>query len=181
MDSARDFVDQHPKLPVFVANIAVSKIIQLIKAEALEPLFNDERVTQGIQSLPGSLKTVAEWIPYVLSGTVRTVADSNTPVGILLGEAVAESLNLIGVKVHEISSVERHMILEASASEIKHQLADQVGREGHGFWDRVTEITGNKYDWNTLLNQTETAIDRGRENVRVRRDARKARGLRRFL
>ena len=185
IDFVRNLLDQHPKLPVWVANSLVSKVIQLVKDNVIDPTFANSAVAAKIRSSPALVKTLAEWIPYVLSGTVRTFAKQNSPVSILFEEALAESFNLIGIRFKELSSTDQAMIIDVVGSqaipEIRREIVEQVAKEGPGFWRQVMRLTGTVQDWENLLGQADGVLDKFQQSIQARRVARKARGVRRFL
>lgn len=137
-------IDRYPRLPAVLANTSASKLIQLIKKNALDPALGHERVVQKIQSWPTAIKKMAEWVLYFLSGTVRTMPEPNHPVAMALQEALAESLTQVGIKVNEISAmspVERREIIEAVLPLVKDQLV-QEERKDSGFKKAIMVIGG---------------------------------------
>jgi len=137
-------IDRYPRLPYLLANISSSKLIQLIKDNAIEPVLSREQTVQKIQSLPRSAKVVTEWVLYLLSGAVRTMPEPGHPITVALQEALAESLTLVGIKVNEISTipiVEQREIIDAALPLVRVRLA-QEAREDSGFRRTIKAIGG---------------------------------------
>lgn len=173
-------IDRYPSLPALLANTSASKLIQLVKKNALDPAFGHEQVVQNIQSWPTPMKKSAEWILYTLSGVVRTMPEPGHPVAIALQEAFAESLTQIGIKIEEIPVAEQTAVIDAVMPVIRAQLVDTIKKD-HPFRDRVDAITGTAQDWDKVIQEADDFVSRVNEKTRSHREARKARGWRRFL
>lgn len=173
-------IERYPKLPTLLANTAVSKVIQLIKNKALDPFFEHEQTVQRIQSWPQSIQKVAEWVPYFLSGVVRTMPAQEHPVGIVLQEALAETLTQIGIKVDEISMADRMEIIDMTMPSIRTKLIG-TARTDYRFRDRVDTISGTAHDWNKVIQEADNFVSRISEKTQAHREARKAHGWGRFI
>lgn len=173
-------VERYPRLPVLLANTSASKLIQLIKDKAIDPVFENKGATQKIQSASPLTNKTVEWVMYFLSGWVRTMPEPAHPVAIAIQEALAESLTQVGIKVNEISTADRMEIIDAVMPAIQEELVEKV-KNDHWFMDRVDAITGSAHDWNMVFQDANDAISLIREKTQTHRTARKARGWRRFL
>ncbi len=182
IDTARNVLDRNPRLLVWVANSLVSKVIQLVKNNLIDPAFEYSDVASKMRSSSVPIKVLAEWIPYMLSGTVRTIAEPNSPVGILFEETLAESLNLIGIKFKELSSAKQTAFIDVAmpiaAPEIRREAVEQIRKEGSKFLEQVSRIIGTSQDWDQTLREAEASVSCLEENTRAHRAARKARGIR---
>ena len=144
-------VERYPRLPVLLANTSASKLIQLIKDKAIDPVFDHNQTIWRIQSWPPFLKKIAEWVPYFLSGAVRTMPEPGHPVTIALQEALAESLTQVGMKVNEISAmtpIERKELIDAVLPLVKDQLV-QEERKDSGFKKALLAIGAGAKEFTT--------------------------------
>lgn len=173
-------VERYPDLPTFLANTVASKVIQLIKNKTVDPAFSRERVVQEIQSWPQSVQKTAEWVLHTLSGAVRTLPDQEHPVGIILQEALAETLTQVSIKVNEISAAERTEIIDMAMPIVRDRLIGSV-RSDYWFRDRLDAIFGTSQDWDVILDEAVNSVSRFDEKTQTHRAARKARGWGRFL
>lgn len=173
-------VERYPRLPALLANTSASKLIQLIKDKAIDPVFDHNQTVWKIQSWPPLLKKTAEWVPYFLSGWVRTMPEPNHPVAIAIQEALAESLTQVGIKVSEISTADRLEIIDMTMPIVRGKLADAVKEDGE-FRDRLETILGSVHDWNEVIKGGENFLSHVNEKTQAHRQARLAHGRRRFL
>jgi len=183
MSVIRELTDKYPRLPALFANIMVSKVIQVFKDRALEPVFERPSVAKRIQDLPQSLQKGAEWVFYFLSGAIRTMPERGTVMGIIAQEALAESLTQTGIKINELSAREYEKYLEVIdiSQPIVH--AELVGatKKDHQFRERLDSIFGSAHDWKEILRKANDFVSRVDKQTQVHREARKANGWRRLL
>ncbi|OGM97633.1 MAG: hypothetical protein A2735_03440 [Candidatus Yanofskybacteria bacterium RIFCSPHIGHO2_01_FULL_41_21] len=175
-----ELIGRYPRLPVLLANTSASKMIQLIKDKAIDPVFDDGRMIQKIHSWPQPAKGVAEWVMYFLSGSVRTVPQSNHPVVLVFQEALAESLTQVGIKFNEISTAERKEVIDLMTPIARSRIAGAV-EDDHNFKVRLNTILGSAIDWTEIIQEADNSISRFSEKTQAHREARKASGWRRFL
>ncbi|GEM_PF-3673923 len=179
-DVIRSFIERYPRLPVLLANTLASKIIQIVKNRAIDPVFDDGRVIQKIHSWPQPAKGVAEWVMYILSGAFRTMPQPGHPVAIAFQEALAESLTQVGIKINEISTADRMEIIDATMPAVRAKLVSAVG-EDHQFKVRLNTILGGAIDWVEIIQGGNKVIFGISEKTKAHREARRARGWGRFL
>lgn len=173
-------IERYPKLPALLANVAVGKVIQLIKDKAIDPALDHEQMVQKIQSWPKPVKKAAEWILYTLSGAVRTMPEQQHPIAIVLQEALAEALTQTGIKVDEISIADRKEIINATIPIVRSEVIGAVKKD-HQFRERLDAILGTAHDWDKIFQEADDFISHVSEKTQAHRAARKARGWRRFL
>ena len=173
-------IDRYPRLPALLANTSASKLIQLIKDKAIDPILGQEQAIHKIQSWSTPVKKTAEWALYLLSGTVRTMPEPGHPVAIMLQEALAESLTQVGIKINEISNTERMEIIVSTLPIIRGELIGAAGKD-HSFRDRMDTIIGTAHDWDKLIDEADNYVSHISQKTQAHRAARKARGWRRFV
>ncbi|MDP4001643.1 MAG: hypothetical protein Q8P69_01185 [bacterium] len=173
-------VERYPRLPALIANTSASKLIQLIKDKAIDPIFDDGRTIRKIYSWPQPAKGVAEWVMYILSGAFRTMPQPGHPVAIAFQEALAESLTQVGIKINEISTADRTEIIDATMPAIRAKLISAVG-EDHQLKVRLNTILGGTIDWVEIIQGGNEVLFGIHEKTQAHREARRARGWRRFL
>ena len=175
--------EKYPQLPTLLANTAASKVIQLVKKRVLDPVFAHERTIQSVQAWPRSVQKMAEWAMYLLSGTVRTMPDRVNPIAIVLQEALAESLTQVGMKIEDINAipmVERIEIIDVTMPRVRPLLIGSAA-DDYQFQRGLNTIFGTIDDWVKFLDEAVNSVSRVREKTQAHREARKARGWRRFL
>ncbi len=161
-------VDRYPRLPTLLANISSSKLIQLIKDNAIDPALDHEQTVQKIQSWSPSVKRAAEWALYLLSGAIRTMPEPEHPIAIALQEALAESLTQVGIKVNEIpaiSVIERREIIDAAMPLVRSQLAQETVKDS-GFKQALVAIGGGAKEFTA---EAGSRMSRYREALRDKR------------
>lgn len=179
-DLIEGLVEQHPKLPIFLANTVAGKIIHMIDRKIISPVFSREKTVQEIQSWPKSVKITAEWILYLLGGAVRTLPDKKHPVAIMMQEALVETLTHTGMKIAEIPEKEREEIMSLALPEMRRELTEKV-KTDHKFRNALSAIFGTSKEWNSVLQETNGYLSQKSREIEAHREARKARGWRRFF
>lgn len=175
-----NLVEQHPKLPIFLANTVAGKIIHMIDRGIVSPVFSREKTVQEIQSWPKSVKMTAEWVLYLLGGAIRTMPDKKHPIAIIMQEALVETLTHAGMKIAEIPEKEQEEIITMALPEMRHELTEKI-KTDHKFRDLLGSIFGTSKEWNTALQEANGFLSQTSEKTKARREARKTRGWRRFF
>ncbi|MFH1235493.1 MAG: hypothetical protein V1685_00965 [Parcubacteria group bacterium] len=177
MSVVGNLIKHYPRLPALFANIMVSKVIQLIKTRALEPIINHSSAVRHIQDLPKSLQKGAEWIFYFLSGAIRTMPERGTVMGIIAQEALAESLTQTGIKINELSAREYGEyieVIDASQPVVHAELVGAVKKDRQ-FRDCLDAIFGTTHDWKEVLREADDFVSRVDKQTQAHREARRAR------
>lgn len=179
-DVIKRFVERNPRLPALVANTLAGKLIQIIKNKALDPTFGNGNMNHRIKLWSEPAKGVAEWVFYSLSGAVRTMPEPKHPVAIALQAALAETLTEVGIKINEISATDRMEVIDMAMPVVHGKLADAVKEDGE-LRDRISIIFGSEIEWENIISDGEGYLSYVREKTQFLREARRARGWRRFL
>lgn len=172
--------ERYPKWPTFLANTAASKITQLVKKKVLDPAFANEQIAGKIQSWPPAVKKTAEWILYLLSSVVRTMPNQEHPVAGMLKEALEDTLTQAGIKINDVPEAEQAKIINTAMPVIHDQLVEAV-KEDHQFREWLSAVLGTVQDWDKIIHEAENSVSCLNEKTQTHREARKARGWRRFL
>jgi len=178
-----NLIKRYPRLPALFANTMTSKVIQIIKTRALEPVFERPSVVRRILNLPKSLQMGAEWVLYFLSGAIRTMPERDTVMGIIAKEALAESLTQTGIKINELSAREYAECLEVIdiSQPLVHAKLVGAVKKDHQFREHLDSILGTAQDWRGIIQEADDFVSHVDKQTQVHREARKARGWRRFL
>ena len=180
----RKLTQRYPKLPALFANTMVSKVIQIIKDRALEPALDHPSIAKHIQNLPQSLQKMAEWVCYFLSGAVRTMPERGTVLGIIVQEALAESMTHVGIKINELSVGEygqySAQIVDVSLPMVRGRLTRAV-KEDSMFRNALLSFFGTATQWSTIIQDASGVVSQIDEQTKAHRDARKAGGWLRFF
>ncbi len=173
-------LERHPKLPVLLANTVVGKIIHLIEGKVVDPIFDHEKTIQAFQSWSNPAKKTAEWVFYLLSGVVRTIPDQQNPLRIVMQESLAETLTQVGIKITEMPKIEQIEAMNIALPAVRQELVKTI-KENHKFRDALSSIFGTPQVWNSAIEATSRYLSQKREEVEAHRQARQARGWRRFF